>query len=156
MELRARTTSWSCSTSHPVLFPPSAYPSAQLPAACVFCSAPHRTPAAPQAEPAAPPPEAAPAQPEPAAIEADDKLTAQERAARVRALQEGLKKPDADAAAGGAAAASDADMPAADVVATDGAVQADAAADAAADAEAKTELETPAAPLDPAEARRAA
>ena len=118
-------------------------------------AAPHRTPAAPQAEPA-PPPQAAPAQPAPSSVEADDKLTAQERAARVRALQEGLKKPDADAAAGGAAAASDADMPAADVAATDGAVQADAAADAAADAEAKTELETPAAPLDPAEARRAA
>ena len=118
-------------------------------------AAPHRTPAAPQAEPA-PPPQAAPAQSAPSSVEADDKLTAQERAARVRALQEGLKKPDADAAAGDAAAASYADMPAADVASIDGAVQADAAADAAADAETKTELETPAAPLDPAEARRAA
>ena len=73
-------------------------------------AAPHRTPAAPQAE-SAQPPQATPAQSAPSSVEADDKLTAQERAARVRALQEGLKKPDAD-------------MPAADVASTDGAVQA--------------------------------
>ena len=58
-------------------------------------AAPHRVPATPVAEPAAPAPQPAPAQPAPA--EADDKLTAQERAARVRALQEGLRKPDAPA-----------------------------------------------------------
>ena len=58
-------------------------------------AAPHRVPATPVTEPAPPAPQPAPAQPAPA--EADDKLTAQERAARVRALQEGLRKPDAAA-----------------------------------------------------------
>ncbi|CAI8222203.1 MAG: Uncharacterised protein [SAR116 cluster bacterium] len=43
-------------------------------------AAPHRVPATPVAEPAALAPQPAPAQPAPA--EADDKLTAQERAAR--------------------------------------------------------------------------
>ena len=56
-------------------------------------AAPHRTLTTPGAEPAASIPQPAPAQPAPA--EPDDKLTAQERAARVRALQEGLRKPDA-------------------------------------------------------------
>jgi len=49
---------------------------------------------APEAPVASPTPAAAPAAPAPSA---DDRLTAQERAARVRALQEGLKKPTADA-----------------------------------------------------------
>ena len=119
-------------------------------------AAPHRTPAVPQAERAAPPPEAAPAQPEPAAIEADDKLTAQERAARVRALQEGMKKPDADGATGDAAIASDADMSGTAEAAAAGAVQADTGADTSPDAETAADVEAPAVPLDPAEARRAA
>ena len=55
-------------------------------------AAPHRA-AAPTAEPVAPPPE--PVAPETAPADVDDRLTAQERAARVRALQEGMKKPDA-------------------------------------------------------------
>ena len=62
-------------------------------------ASPHRA-TTPKNEPvAAPPPAtppAAPAQPEVA--DADDRLTAQERAARVRALQEGMKKPDEAAA----------------------------------------------------------
>ena len=63
-----------------------------------------RAPAAPQRG-GAPAPEpvvtepvqtaAAPAAPAPSAPAADDRLTAQERAARVRALQEGLAKADA-------------------------------------------------------------
>ena len=47
------------------------------------------------------------ATPSPAAPSVDDRLTAQERAARVRALQEGLKKPEAGAQSGGAAPADD-------------------------------------------------
>ena len=59
-----------------------------------------RAPAAPKAEPVAAPPQTAPdTVPTP---DADDKLTAQERAARMRALQEGMKKP-AEAAVGKAA-----------------------------------------------------
>ena len=68
-------------------------------------AAPHRA-ATQKAEPAAAPqaaPEAAPA-PAPEAG-AEDRLTAQERAARVRALQEGMKKPEADAPADAAAEA---------------------------------------------------
>ena len=102
-------------------------------------AAPHRVPATPVAEPAAPAPQPAPAQPAPA--EADDKLTAQERAARVRALQEGLRKPDAPAP----------DLPAADGVgsAEDAPSTAETpAADAAAQADT--------APLDPVSARREA
>ena len=64
-------------------------------------AAPHRA-AAPKAEPVAAPPQQAAPQAAPA--DADDRLTAQERAARVRALQEGMKKPDA--------APSDAEAPA--------------------------------------------
>ena len=110
-------------------------------------AAPHRVPATPVAEPAAPAPQPAPAQPAPA--EADDKLTAQERAARVRALQEGLRKPDAPApdspAADGVGSAEDApataETPAADV-----ATPVDTAP-----------VEAPvAAPLDPVSARREA
>ena len=98
-------------------------------------AAPHRA-ATQKAEPAAAPqaaPEAAPA-PAPEAG-AEDRLTAQERAARVRALQEGMKKPEADAPADAAAEAPvyAAEAPAAGP-------EADAAAE----------------PLSPAEARRAA
>ena len=98
-------------------------------------AAPHRA-TTPKAEPvvAPPPPEAVPAEP---ADATEDRLTAQERAARVRALQEGMKKPDA-APADDAPPAGDAD-----------AVTSDAPA-----AEAQPDM--PAAPLDPAEARRAA
>ena len=97
-------------------------------------AAPHRA-AAPKAEPVAPPPE--PAAPQAAPADADDRLTAQERAARVRALQEGMKKPDA--------APADSELPTEPV---------------------STEAETPVEqdvtpepapePMDPAEARRAA
>ena len=110
-------------------------------------AAPHRVPATPVAEPAAPAPQPAPAQPAPA--EADDKLTAQERAARVRALQEGLRKPDAPAP----------DSPAADGVGSGEDAPATAetpAADAATPAD-TAPVEAPvAAPLDPVSARREA
>ncbi|MAC07224.1 MAG: translation initiation factor IF-2, partial [SAR116 cluster bacterium] len=110
-------------------------------------AAPHRVPATPVAEPAAPAPQPAPAQPAPA--EADDKLTAQERAARVRALQEGLRKPDAPApdspAADGVSSAEDAPATA-ETPAADAATPADTAP-----------VEAPvAAPLDPVSARREA
>ena len=110
-------------------------------------AAPHRVPATPVAEPAAPAPQPAPAQPAPA--EADDKLTAQERAARVRALQEGLRKPDAPApdspTADGVGSAEDAPAPA-ETPAADAATPADTAP-----------VEAPvAAPLDPVSARREA
>ena len=110
-------------------------------------AAPHRAPATPVAEPAAPAPQPAPAQPAPA--EADDKLTAQERAARVRALQEGLRKPDAPApdspAADGVGSAEDAPATA-ETPAADAATPADTAP-----------VEAPvAAPLDPVSARREA
>ncbi|MEK9789712.1 MAG: translation initiation factor IF-2 associated domain-containing protein, partial [Alphaproteobacteria bacterium] len=61
-------------------------------------AAPHRA-ATQKAEPVAAPPQAAPeAAPAPAPeAGAEDRLTAQERAARVRALQEGMKKPETDA-----------------------------------------------------------
>ncbi|MGB2295150.1 MAG: translation initiation factor IF-2, partial [Candidatus Puniceispirillum sp.] len=81
--------------------------------------------------------EAAPA----ATPAAEDKLTAQERAARVRALQEGLKKP-----------APSADEDDAAPVAAE-----DSAPDEAPAAEAETvPAPEPEVPLDPAEARRAA
>ena len=110
-------------------------------------AAPHRVPATPVVEPAAPAPQPAPAQPAPA--EADDKLTAQERAARVRALQEGLRKPDAPApdspAADGVGSAEDAPATA-ETPAADAATPADTAP-----------VEAPvAAPLDPVSARREA
>ena len=99
-------------------------------------TAPHRA-ANQQAEPVAAPPQAAPeAAPAPAPeAGAEDRLTAQERAARVRALQEGMKKPESDAPADDA---------------TEAPVDA-VAQDLAADA-----VEVPAEPLSPAEARRAA
>jgi len=105
-------------------------------------AAPHRA-AAPKADPVAAPPQAAPdTVPAPAPTpEADDKLTAQERAARVRALQEGMKKP-ADSA------------PAAEPAAEQPASERQPAEEAAA-AEAPP-AEAPAAPLSPEEARRAA
>ena len=110
-------------------------------------AAPHRVPATPVVEPAAPAPQPAPAQPAPA--EAEDKLTAQERAARVRALQEGLRKPDAPApdspAADGVGSAEDAPATA-ETPAADAATPADTAP-----------VEAPvAAPLDPVSARREA
>ena len=110
-------------------------------------AAPHRVPVTPVAEPAVPAPQPAPAQPAPA--EADDKLTAQERAARVRALQEGLRKPDAPAP----------DSPEADGVGNAEAAPATAetpAVDAATPAD-TAPVEAPvAAPLDPVSARREA
>jgi len=97
-------------------------------------AAPHRA-TTPTEEPVAaptPPPRAVPSE----AVDTEDRLTAQERAARVRALQEGMRKPDAapgdDALAEG----------------TDAAAPAESVAEAQAD--------VPAEPLDPAEARRAA
>ena len=109
-------------------------------------AAPHRA-AAPKADPVAAPPQTAPdAAPAPAPTpDADDKLTAQERAARVRALQEGMKKPaDAAPAADDAAEQAVAEQP------DDAATAAEAAAVEAAP------VEAPAEPLSPAEARRAA
>ena len=95
-------------------------------------AAPHRA-TTPKAEPvAAPPPEAVPAAPVDAT---EDRLTAQERAARVRALQEGMKKPDDVSAPPPSSDASE--TPAAEPVA-------------------EAQPEAPATPLDPAEARRAA
>ena len=101
-------------------------------------AAPHRA-TTPKAEPVAAPPQAAPA-PEPVDT-TEDRLTAQERAARVRALKEGMKKPEATAA----------DDAAAPAPAEDGAAPQEPAADSGAAAP-----EVPAEPLDPAEARRAA
>ena len=109
-------------------------------------AAPHRA-AAPKADPVAAPLQTAPdAAPAPAPTpDADDKLTAQERAARVRALQEGMKKPaDAAPAADDAAEQAVAEQP------DDAATAAEAAAGEAAP------VEAPAEPLSPAEARRAA
>ena len=100
-------------------------------------AAPHRA-ATQKAEPVAAPPQAAPeAAPAPAPeAGAEDRLTAQERAARVRALQEGMKKPETDAPA------DDAAEPPVDAVAEGSA--------------AEPVVEAPAEPLSPAEARRAA
>ncbi|MEC8806100.1 MAG: translation initiation factor IF-2 [Pseudomonadota bacterium] len=97
-------------------------------------AAPHRA-ATPKAEPVAAPPQQAAPQAAPA--DADDRLTAQERAARVRALQEGMKKPDA--------APSDAEVPAEPV-----------SADVEAAGEAEAAPQPAPEPMDPAEARRAA
>ena len=97
-------------------------------------AAPHRA-AAPKAEPVAAPPQQAAPQAAPA--DADDRLTAQERAARVRALQEGMKKPDA--------APSDAEAPAEPV-----------SADVESAGEAEAAPQPAPEPMDPAEARRAA
>ena len=114
-------------------------------------AAPHRA-AAPKADPVAAPPQAAPdTAPAPApAPDADDKLTAQERAARVRALQEGMKKP-----ADTTPAADDvAEQPVAEHLADDAPTAAETTAGAAAGDTAP--VETPAEPLSPEEARRAA
>ncbi|MCH2553788.1 MAG: translation initiation factor IF-2, partial [SAR116 cluster bacterium] len=99
-------------------------------------AAPHRA-ATQKAEPAATPQQAAPeAVPAPAPeAGAEDRLTAQERAARVRALQEGMKRPEADAPADAATAAP---------------------VDAAEAPAAGPEADAAAEPLSPAEARRAA
>ena len=97
-----------------------------------------QTPAAVEAAVAAPAATAAAAS-TPAAPSSDDRLTAQERAARVRALQEGLKKPtgtpsdDTALSEDSLATASDDVAPAAEAVTAE-----------------------PAAPLDPAAQRRAA
>ena len=118
-------------------------------------ASPHRA-TTPKNEPvAAPPaatPPAAPAQPEVA--DADDRLTAQERAARVRALQEGMKKPDEAAAPAETVEAStpaDAAAPVADPVQE----IAEAAPEEAVPAPVE-ESAAPEEPLDPAAARRAA
>jgi translation initiation factor IF-2 len=97
-------------------------------------AAPHRA-TTPAEEPVAaptPPPQAVPSE----AVDTEDRLTAQERAARVRALQEGMKK--SDAAPGDDALAEGMDV----------AAPAEPVADA--------QPEVPAEPLDPIEARRAA
>ena len=65
-------------------------------------AAPSRTPAAAEAPPAATSAATGGATAEQMAPSADDRLTAQERAARVRALQEGLKKPAAETVSGDA------------------------------------------------------
>jgi translation initiation factor IF-2 len=65
-------------------------------------AAPSRTPAAAEAPPAATSAASGGATAEQIAPSADDRLTAQERAARVRALQEGLKKPAAETVPGDA------------------------------------------------------
>ena len=119
-------------------------------------ASPHRA-TTPKNEPVAAPPAAtpseAPAQPE--AVDVDDRLTAQERAARVRALQEGMKKPVDDAAPmpveEGDAPVTEASEPVAEA--------APEAAAAVAAEPAPAPVEEPAAPqepLDPAAARRAA
>src|SRR6056300_1324979 len=112
-----------------------------------------RAPAAPQRG-GAPAPEpvvtepvqtaATPAAPAPSAPAADDRLTAQERAARVRALQEGLAK--ADAPTGGAKATADEHVDAPSEAPVETPVE-------AAVPEAAPEPEVP---LDPIAARRAA
>ncbi|MEX0504391.1 translation initiation factor IF-2 [Alphaproteobacteria bacterium LSUCC0719] len=106
-------------------------------------AAPHRA-AAPQVEPVATPTPPPPAAATPETVDSEDRLTAQERAARVRALQEGMKKPDA--APGDGATGDDAPdtSPADDVDA------------AAGEAASEAQPDVPAEPLDPAEARRAA
>ncbi|MGC6519564.1 MAG: translation initiation factor IF-2, partial [Candidatus Puniceispirillaceae bacterium] len=110
-------------------------------------AAPHRA-AAPKAEPVAAPPQAAPdAAPAPAPTpDSDDKLTAQERAARVRALQEGMKKP-ADTPSAGEDPLEKA------ATAQDGAATPATETAPAVDAPV---AEAPAEPLSPEEARRAA
>ena len=97
-------------------------------------AAPHRA-TTPTEEPVAaptPPPQAV----SPEAVDAEDRLTAQERAARVRALQEGMKKPDATPSDDALAEGTDAAAPAEPVD--------------------EAQPDVPAEPLDPAEARRAA
>ena len=103
-------------------------------------AAPSRTQSPAATEPPAAAPTATPAATPAAAPSSDDRLTAQERAARVRALQEGLKKPAASTPS--ADAAPTADTP---TVASD---------DAAPVAEAVAA--EPTAPLDPVAQRRAA
>ena len=113
-------------------------------------AAPSRTPAAAEAPPAAtssttPAATSAAtggATAEQIAPSADDRLTAQERAARVRALQEGLKKPAAQTVSGDV-------VPGDASVAGSDDIDSTSAAAEAAPAEA-------AAPLDPAARRRAA
>ncbi len=117
-------------------------------------AAPSRTPAAAEAPPVATSSTTASTTPaansaatggataEQIAPSADDRLTAQERAARVRALQEGLKKPAAETVPGDA-------VPGDASVAGSDDIDSTSAAAEAAPAEA-------AAPLDPAARRRAA
>ena len=103
-------------------------------------AAPSRTQTPAATEPSAAAPTATPAATPAAAPSSDDRLTAQERAARVRALQEGLKKPGAS-------------TPSADAVPTEGAPTV-ASDDTAPVAEAVAA--EPTAPLDPVAQRRAA
>ena len=120
-------------------------------------ASPHRA-TTPKNEPvAAPPaatPPAAPTQPE--VTDADDRLTAQERAARVRALQEGMKKPD-EAAASAPAEPVETAIPAEEAAPVADSVQ--ESPEAAPEEAAPVPVEAPAAPeepLDPVAARRAA
>jgi len=94
-------------------------------------------PTAPEAVVAQPVETAAPAVPAP---QSDDRLTAQERAARVRALQEGMKRP---------APGDDVPVVADETVPSDTVASVDTA-------EAAQDPAPPAAPLDPIAARRAA
>ena len=70
-------------------------------------AAPSRTQTPAATEPPAAAPTATPAATPAAAPSSDDRLTAQERAARVRALQEGLKKPAASTPSADAALTED-------------------------------------------------
>ena len=91
-------------------------------------AAPHRA-VTPKAEPVAAPPQSAPDAPAAPVDATEDRLTAQERAARVRALQEVMKKPET---------APDATPPADSTDgAADGAPAAEAQPDAVADAPAE-------------------
>ena len=103
-------------------------------------AAPSRTQSPAATEPAAAASTATPAVTPTAAPSSDDRLTAQERAARVRALQEGLKKPAASTQSADAAPTEDTPTVASD--------------DAAPVAEAVAAETT--APLDPVAQRRAA
>ena len=103
-------------------------------------AAPSRTQSPSATEPPAAAPTATPAATPAAAPSSDDRLTAQERAARVRALQEGLKKPAASTPSADAAPTEDTPTVASD--------------DAAPVAEAVAA--EPTAPLDPVAQRRAA
>ena len=120
-------------------------------------ASPHRV-TTPKNEPVAAPPAATPpAAPAPLEVtDADDRLTAQERAARVRALQEGMKKPDE------AAASTPAEPVETAIPAEEAAPVADSeqeVAEVAPEEAAPAPVEEPAAPeepLDPVAARRAA
>ena len=120
-------------------------------------ASPHRA-TTPKNEPVAAPPAATPpaAPTQPQVADADDRLTAQERAARVRALQEGMKKPD-EAAASAPAEPVETAIPAEEAAPVADSVQ--ESPEAAPEEAAPVPVEAPAAPeepLDPVAARRAA